>query len=69
MTSMTVPRMIVGGLLLILAGLMFFGLIAHVHVAPWARLLLTLLIAFVCTQVLFGKRLPGFSWRTKREIG
>ncbi len=62
---MKVPRMIVGVLLLILAGLMLFGLISHVHVAPWARLILTLVVAFVGTQVLFGRRLPGFRWRTK----
>jgi hypothetical protein len=52
-------------LLLILAGLLLFGLISHVHVAPWARLILTLVVAFVGTQVLFGRRLPGFRWRTK----
>ena len=62
---MKVPRMIVGMLLLILAGLLLFGLISHVHVAPWARLILTLVVAFVGTQVLFGRRLPGFRWRAK----
>jgi hypothetical protein len=60
------PRIIVGLLLLAMAGIMFgvFGVKPLGHV-PLARLALLLAIAFIGTQVLFGRRLPGFRRRTR----
>jgi len=56
-----VPRMIVGCLLLGLAGVMLTLLLATplTH-APFARLVLLLTTTFVGTQVLWGRRVPGF---------
>ena len=56
-----IPRMIVGCLLLGMAGVMLTLLIAApVTHAPFARLVLLLTTAFVGTQVLWGRRVPGF---------
>jgi len=65
---MNVPRKIIGGLILVLAVLVYLGLLSHPGAAPWTRVLLASIIAFVGTQVTLGKRLPGFRWRTRREI-
>ena len=64
---MSTPRKIVGGLLLVLAALVYLGVFTHAGAAPWARVLLSCIAAFVGTQVLLGKRIPGFHWRTRHE--
>jgi hypothetical protein len=64
---MTTPRKIVGGVLLVLAGLVYLGLFTHPTAAPWARVLLTCMLAFVGTQVILGRRLPGFRWRARHQ--
>ena len=63
---MSTPRKIVGGLLLVLAALVYMGVFTHPG-APWARLLLACIDAFLGVQVLLGKRIPGFHWRTRRQ--
>ena len=65
---MSTPRKIVGGLLLILATLVYVGLFSHPGQAPWTRLLLTCIIAFLGIQVTLGKRIPGFRWRTRHQF-
>jgi uncharacterized membrane protein YjjB (DUF3815 family) len=65
---MGTPRKIVGGLLLVLGSLVYLGLFTHPGAAPWARVLLACIIAFVGTQVTLGKRLPGFRWRVRRQV-
>jgi Na+/H+ antiporter NhaA len=66
---MSTPRKIVGGLLLVLAALVYLGLITHPEsAAPWARVLLSCIAAFLGVQVLLGKRIPGFHWRTRHQI-
>ena len=56
-----IPRMIVGCLLLGLGGVMLNLLVAApVTHAPFARLVLLLTTTFVGTQVLWGRRVPGF---------
>ena len=35
--------------------------------APWIRLLLACIDAFLGVQVLLGKRIPGFHWRTRHQ--
>ena len=64
---MSTPRKIVGGLLLVLAALVYMGVFSHPG-APWARLLLACIDAFLGVQVLLGKRIPGFHWRTRHQI-
>ncbi len=59
------PRSIVGGLLLLLAVLCLFGLRGHAGMGLYGRLLVMMVAGFVGTQVLRGKRLPGFNWRTR----
>jgi len=60
-----IPRMIVGCLLLGMAGIMLVFLIAApVTHAPFARLVLLLTTTFVGTQVLWGRRIPGFKRRS-----
>ena len=54
------PRHVVGGLLLLLAVLCLFALRGHAGIGLYARLLVMLAAGFVGTQVLRGKRLPGF---------
>ena len=63
---MSTPRKIVGGLLLVLAALVYMGVFTHPG-APWARLLLACIDAFLGVQVLLGKRTPGFHWRTRHQ--
>ena len=63
---MSAPRKIVGGLLLVLAALVYMGVFTHPG-APWARLLLACIDAFLGVQVLLGKRIPGFHWRTRHQ--
>ena len=61
-----IPRMIVGGLLLGMAGILLVLLVAApVSPAPFTRLLLILSLAFVGTQVFFGRAIPGFKRRTR----
>ncbi len=56
-----VPRMVVGCLLLGLGGVMLTLLVAApISHAPFARLILLLTTTFVGTQVLWGRRVPGF---------
>ncbi|HUE29600.1 MAG TPA: hypothetical protein VMR79_01925 [Verrucomicrobiae bacterium] len=62
---MSTPRKFVGGVLLILAGLVYLGVLTHPTAAPWVRVLLSCISAFVGTQVLLGKRIPGFNRRTR----
>ncbi len=62
---MSTPRKIVGGALLVLAALVYLGVFTHPGAAPWARLLLACIAAFLGIQVLLGKRIPGFHWRTR----
>ena len=64
---MNTPRKIVGGLLLVLAALVYLGLFTQPGSAPWVRLLLACIDAFLGVQVLLGKRIPGFHWRTRRQ--
>ena len=64
---MSTPRKIVGGVLLVLAALMYLGVFTHPDAAPWARLLLACIDAFLGIQVLLGKRIPGFHWRTRHQ--
>jgi len=64
---MSTPRKVVGGLLLVLAVLVYLGLITHPGAAPWARVLLSCIAAFLGIQVLLGKRIPGFHWRTRYQ--
>ncbi len=64
---MSTPRKIVGGLLLVLAALVYLGVFTHAGAAPWARVLLSCIAAFFGTQVLLGRRIPGFHWRTRRQ--
>ena len=64
---MSTPRKIVGGMLLVLAALVYLGVFTHPGAAPWARLLLACIAAFLGIQVLLGKRIPGFHWRTRRQ--
>ena len=60
-----IPRMFVGSLLLGMAGIMLVLLVAApVSHAPFARLALMLTTAFVGTQVLWGRRIPGFKRRS-----
>jgi hypothetical protein len=59
------PRHIVGGLLLLLAVLCLLGLRGHTRMGLYARLLVMVMAGFDGTQVLRGKRLPGFHWRTR----
>jgi hypothetical protein len=59
------PRHIVGGLLQLLAVLCLFALRGHAGMGLYARLLVMMVAGFVGTQVLCGKRLPGFDWRTR----
>ena len=63
---MSTPRKIVGGVLLVLAALVYMGVFTHPG-APWARLLLACIDAFLGVQVLLGKRIPGFHWRTRYQ--
>ena len=63
---MSRPRKIVGGVLLVLAALVYLGVFTH-QGAPWIRLLLACIDAFLGVQVLLGKRIPGFHWRTRRQ--
>ena len=61
------PRMIVGSLLLGMAGVMLTLLVAApISHAPLARLVLLLTTTFVGTQVLWGRRVPGFRRHTVR---
>jgi len=62
---MSTPRKIVGGVLLVLAALVYLGLFSHAGAAPWIRVVLTCIIAFVGIQVALGKRIPGFRWRAR----
>ena len=62
---MSTPRKIVGGLLLVLGALVYLGLFTHPNAAPWIRVLLSCIAAFVGMQVILGKRLPGFRWRLR----
>ncbi len=64
---MSTPRKIVGGALLVLAALVYLGVFTHPGAAPWARLLLACIAAFLGIQVLLGKRIPGFHWRTRHQ--
>jgi len=64
---MSTPRKIVGGLLLVLAALVYLGVFTQPRSAPWVRLLLACIDAFLGVQVLLGKRIPGFHWRTRRQ--
>ena len=64
---MSTPRKIVGGVLLVLAALVYLGVFTHPAAAPWARLLLACIAAFLGIQVLLGKRIPGFHWRTRYQ--
>jgi len=64
---MSKPRKIVGGALLVLAALVYLGVFTHPGAAPWARLLLACIDAFLGIQVLLGKRIPGFHWRTSHQ--
>ena len=64
---MTIPRTIVGGALLVLAVLVYLGALSHPGAAPWARVLIASIAAFLGTQVLLGKRIPGFHWRTSHQ--
>ena len=64
---MTTPRLIVGAALMLLTVLLLFGLPAHVGSAPWARTLLICAAGGIGTQVLLGKRIPGFRWRTRHR--
>ena len=57
---MKTPRYIVGGLLLLLAVLQLLGMRGHAGAALWARVLIMCLTGFIGTQVLQGKRIPGF---------
>jgi hypothetical protein len=59
------PRHIVGGLLLLLAVLCLFALRGHAGMGLYARLLVMVVAGFDGTQVLRGKRIPGFSLRTR----
>ena len=62
-----VPRMIVGCLLLGMAGAMLTLLVAApISHAPFARLVLLLTTTFVGTQVLWGRRVPGFRRHSAR---
>ena len=54
-----------GGLLQLLAVLCLFALRGHAGMGLYARLLVMMVAGFVGTQVLCGKRLPGFDWRTR----
>jgi len=65
---MSTPRKIVGGMLLVLAALVYLGVFTHPGAAPWARLLLACIAAFLGIQVLLGRRIPGFHWRTEHQI-
>jgi len=65
---MSGPRKIVGGVLLVLAVLVYLGLFTHPAAAPWIRVLLACIAAFVGTQVTLGKRIPGFRRRMRREV-
>jgi hypothetical protein len=61
-----IPRMIVGGLLLGMAGILLVLLVAApVSQVPATRLLLILALVFIGTQVFFGRRIPGFRRRTR----
>ena len=62
-----IPRMIVGTLLIALAwGVVFTGLTGMTGARPTAGgVLLAIAAAFVGTQVLLGKRIPGFKRRTR----
>ena len=64
---MSTPRKIVGGVLLVLAALVYMGVFTHPGGAPWIRLLLACVDAFLGVQVLLGKRIPGFHWRTRHQ--
>ena len=64
---MSTPRKIVGGMLLVLAALVYLGVFTHPGAAPWARLLLACIATFLGIQVLLGKRIPGFHWRTRYQ--
>ena len=58
---MHIPRMVVGSLLLGMAGIMLVLLVAApVSHAPFTRLVLMLTTAFVGSQVFWGRRIPGF---------
>jgi hypothetical protein len=59
------PRHIVGGLLLVLAILCLFGVRGHAGMALAARLMVMEVAGFIGMQVFLGKRIPGFSRRTK----
>ncbi len=64
---MSTPRKIVGGVLLVLAALVYMGVFTHPSGAPWTRLLLACIDGFLGVQVLLGKRIPGFHWRTRPQ--
>ena len=66
---MNLPRLIVGGLLLLLAVLELFGMRGHGGAALCARLLIMEVAGFTGVQVALGKRIPGFRrqiWDTPR---
>jgi hypothetical protein len=61
-----IPRMVVGTLLLGMAGVMLVLLVAApVGPAPAGHVLIMLSTAFVGTQVYFGRPIPGFRRRVR----
>ena len=66
---MPIPRLIVGGVLLALGLLAMLNLPGvHPHSAALSQALVAILAASIGTQVLLGKRIPGFRRKTKGGI-
>jgi hypothetical protein len=65
--KVNIPRMFVGTLLIALAwGVVFTGLTGMTGARPTAGgVLLAVAASFVGTQVLLGRRIPGFKRRTR----
>jgi hypothetical protein len=63
---MPIPRMIVGGLLVAM-GVAVFLRLPGPHSVTWdvARVVIVGALCFVGTQVLLGKRIPGFRKRQR----
>jgi hypothetical protein len=65
---MMTPRALMGALLLVQSGLVYSGILTHHGTKTnLARLVISCIAAFAGTQVLFGRRLPGFRWRARAE--
>jgi hypothetical protein len=66
---MPIPRLIVGGVLLTLGLLAILDLPGvHAHGAAISQAFIAILAASIGTQVLLGKRIPGFRRRTRGGV-